>query len=336
MRRSVIGLPSGQRSPTYGAEMNGLAPIALFIFRRPEHLQRTLDTLARCPELRQSPVHVFGDGPRNEDDRAGVRASRQVAKAFFGDRAQYHFSDHNRGLARSIIEGVQAVLTQYKRVIVLEDDLELDARFLSFMNEALTRYENEPRVLQVSGYMFDFRPGRSRSSPYFLPFPSSWGWATWLRAWETFDTGARGWQQLHNDRALRRKFDLDGVYGYSNMLHATMTGQRDSWAVRWYWSIFKNAGLVAYPPQTLVRNSGFDGSGTHGRAWLRRFGRPSRGSTPVSFDLSAAPAFAPGDYADVKRAIWRQNGGSLGHAVDGLRRVLGRLRVALQTRAHKA
>jgi hypothetical protein len=47
------------------------------------------------------------------------------------------------------------------------------------------------------------------------------------------------------------------------MLLRQMSGEIDSWAIRWNWSVFCNDGLVSYPPVSLVKNTGFDGSGTH-------------------------------------------------------------------------
>jgi hypothetical protein len=48
------------------------------------------------------------------------------------------------------------------------------------------------------------------------------------------------------------------------MMKKQMSGASDSWAIRWYWSVFVAGGLVLFPPQSYVRNIGFDGSGTHG------------------------------------------------------------------------
>jgi hypothetical protein len=48
------------------------------------------------------------------------------------------------------------------------------------------------------------------------------------------------------------------------MLNNQMMGHIDSWAIRWYWSVFRRNGLVLYPPASLIRNIGLDGSGTHG------------------------------------------------------------------------
>jgi len=42
-----------------------------------------------------------------------------------------------------------------------------------------------------------------------------------------------------------------------------MNGKIDAWAIRWYLSTFILNGLTLYPKKSLVKNIGFDGSGTH-------------------------------------------------------------------------
>jgi hypothetical protein len=45
------------------------------------------------------------------------------------------------------------------------------------------------------------------------------------------------------------------------MLVNQQSGKTESWAIRWYLSVFFRGGLVLYPKKTLVENIGFDGSG---------------------------------------------------------------------------
>jgi len=47
------------------------------------------------------------------------------------------------------------------------------------------------------------------------------------------------------------------------MLEAQKKAKVDSWAIRWYLSVFIKNGLVLYPRKSLVENSGFDGSGVN-------------------------------------------------------------------------
>jgi hypothetical protein len=97
----------------------------------------------------------------------------------------------------------------------------------------------------------------------FLPFISSWGWATWDRAWQHFDRREDCFEQILSDAATRRRFDLNGRYKYSRILRAQQRKTVDSWAVFWYVSVFLRNGLALFPRKTLVLNLGFDGSGVN-------------------------------------------------------------------------
>jgi hypothetical protein len=301
--------------------LSTLAPIVLFAYRRPDHLRNTLESLKQCEGFSDSPVIVYCDGPRNSEENASVEATREVARALLGDQAEYHFSQVNQGLSRSVISGVSATLQRYDRIIVVEDDLQLAPTFLRFMNDALARYAGEGQVFQVSAYMFEPAGAATpERSAVFLPFPGSWGWATWRRAWGHFDPAATGWETLLSDRKLRRRFNLDGCYDYATMLVRQMTGQRDSWAVRWYWTIFQHGGLVLYPPASLVINAGMDGSGTHGRGRLRKFSAARTiSSVADAVDWPGSVRLDAQEYDKVKRALWMRNGGWVAYCMDRVR-----------------
>lgn len=302
--------------------MPNLAPIAVFAYKRPEHLRCTLDSLKRCDGFVSSKIIVFGDGPKTQSDHDAVEATRRIAQAQLGSKAEYHFRDKNAGLAASIIDGVTEVTQRFGRAIVLEDDLDLSANFLSYVNAGLDRYERDTNVFQISAQVFDTPELRNRNEALFLPFTTSWGWGTWQRAWGRFDPSADGWQRLRTDRALRRRFNLDGSYDFSTMLERQMAGFGDSWAIRWYWSVFRNDGVACFPPVSLVRNTGLDGSGTHGRGLLRRFKNQGNSRQIGSIELPDRVSVKEGDFQFVKKAIWRQNGGRTGAAIDMLRRRL--------------
>lgn len=273
----------------------------------------------QCEGFDGSTVFVFGDGPRNETERFSVKATRETARELLGTRAHYRFSDVNRGLSASIISGIDEVLQVHDRVIVIEDDLVLDKWFLKFMNEALDTYASMENVFQISGYMFEAPEINIKHDAVFMPFTVSWGWATWRRAWKAFEPDAPGWQRLLRDPGLRRRFNLDGSYDFSSMLVRQMLGFRDSWAVRWCWSVFGNKGLVLYPPVTMVKNTGFDGSGTHGRGVFRRFSTYGTLHQGLKVVMPKQTKVNPTLYGYVKQALWRQNGRYLGQMIDRLR-----------------
>lgn len=303
-----------------------MTPVAIFCHRRPGHLRRTIEALASCDGFADHPVTVFSDGPRTPEEAEGVAAVREVVRDMLGSRADLRAAETNRGLARSIIGGVSELCDSHGRVIVIEDDLDLAPSFLTHMTRALDRHADDPRVMQVSGHMFDVPEFAGRDRTVFLPLITTWGWATWGRAWKAFDAQAAGWEALLHDRALRHRFNVEGAYDYTTMLRRQMEGRRDSWGVRWYWSVFREQGLTVFPPRTLVRNMGQDGSGTHGSGWLRGWRRTNpEAGWPASAPETCAPArLVPEDFAAVKRAILAQNGGARGKAVDAVRRLIRR------------
>jgi hypothetical protein len=275
-----------------------------------------------CDGFAGTPVIVFCDGSKGDGDAAAVEQTRAVAKELLGEQAEYRFATSNHGLAKSIIAGVTGTVERYGRVIVVEDDLDLNPGFLTYMNDALDRYSEATDVYQVSGYTVT--NGSPTSSAAFFPFTVSWGWATWKRAWDRFDPTAKGWERLRTDKSLRKRFNLDGAYDYATMLWRQMAGRGDSWAIRWYWTVFSLGGLVLFPPTTLVRNSGFDGSGTHGRGALRKFASESTAGEAISVVLADAVRLDDQAFRAIKQAMWRRNGGWLGHLVDRARKMLWR------------
>lgn len=239
-----------------------LAPIAIFAFKRPDHLRGTLESLLANPEVSSSPVYVFCDGPRRPDEASAVEQTREVARSLAPAHTRFVMRDCNFGLRRSISEGVTDLVREFGKVIVIEDDLVISDQFIAFMNAGLDKYRDHDQVMQVSGHMFPISIPRAKE-PIFLPFTTTWGWATWRRAWEKFDGAGEGYAELQSRPDLRRKFNLDGAYPYFSMLEKQRSGKVDSWGILWYLSVFMHGGLVLYPRQSLVMNKGFDGTGTN-------------------------------------------------------------------------
>lgn len=240
---------------------SGLAPIGVFAFKRPLHLAKALESLAGNPEFLQSPLYIFCDGARRDSERADVERVREVARQCPHAAKVVVEQPQNLGLARSIVSGVSDLCARHGTAIVIEDDLTLSPLFLRYTNDALDRYRDADRVMQVSGHIFPRRI-TSRNDAVMLPMTTTYGWATWKRAWDHFDISMSGRARLAANPALRNQFDLDGACPYWEMLENQVKGQVDSWGIKWYLSVFMRQGLVVFPTETLVAHE-FDGTGTH-------------------------------------------------------------------------
>ena len=243
--------------------MTPLAAIALFAYNRPTHMRRAVESLLANKLAPTSDLFIFSDGPESTPQEPAIADVRRYANSVSGFRSVTVVERAtNLGLANSIIDGTTRLTKEFGRVIVVEDDLVVSPRFLEYMNRALERYQDDDSAMQVSGYMFPVDIG-AEADAFFMPFTTSWGWATWERAWRHFDPDMREFDALSSNRQLRDRFNLGGAYDYFGMLERQRGGSIDSWAIRWYLSVFMRDGLTLYPARTLVRNIGFDGSGTH-------------------------------------------------------------------------
>ena len=239
------------------------APIALFTYNRPRHVSQVISALQKNLLASNSDLFIFSDAPKNKFEVEAVLAVRQYIETVNGFKSiNVVKREKNCGLAHSIIDGVTSIVNKYGRIIVLEDDLIVTKNYLEFMNRALDKYENEEKIIQISGFMFPVELDSDEDS-VFLPLITSWGWATWKSAWQLFDADAKGYEKVNSDIELRNRFNLNGAYDFYSMLQDQLAGKIDSWAICWQLSTFLYGGLTLYPTQSLVMNAGFDGSGTH-------------------------------------------------------------------------
>lgn len=115
------------------------APVVIFGFNRPQCIKKTIESLLQNRESRFSDLYVFVDGPRKGKvgELEKIQEVQNIVKDVKGfNSLHYTFSETNKGLALSVIEGVTQVLDLYGKVIVLEDDLLLAPNFLNFLNSA--------------------------------------------------------------------------------------------------------------------------------------------------------------------------------------------------------
>ena len=238
-----------------------LTPIALFVYKRPHHTRKTLESLMANAEFQDSPLYVFCDGAKRIKDIPLVRETRELIRFYELDNATIIERGENMGLANSIITGVTELCNKYGRVIVVEDDLYLSPYFLKYMNTALDTYEEYDEVMHISGYMFPVRGQLPET--FFYRATSCWGWGTWKRAWDKFEPDAHTLLAGFKNRKKRREFDIQGSMKYYRMLILQAIGMSDSWAIRWYASVFLKNGLCLHPGKSLVNNIGHDDSGAH-------------------------------------------------------------------------
>ena len=252
------------------------APVAVFVYKRADHTEELLQSLAACSLAKETDVFIFADGQKPVQDlevfERDAREIKQVRSLINDSKWTECFrslaiteAESNRGLANSIIAGVTEVVNRYGRIIVLEDDLVVARDFLQYMNAALDYFENDKDKFAITGWSY---PAKSldeyKKDAWLFYRACSWGWGTWSDRWNKveFDPKKADFEGKLKDSAWCDKFTRGGN-DLPGMLRLQLDGKRDSWAIRWNAAAADLDMMTVYPKQSRIMNNGRDGSGTH-------------------------------------------------------------------------
>jgi len=242
--------------------MQKLAPIALFVYNRPDHTRRTLAYLQKNLLADESRLFIYADAAKTPADEAKVNEVREIIKDVSGFKAvKVVLRAQNMGLANSIIDGVTRLVNEYGAVIVFEDDLLSSPYTLQYFNEALTRYEHEDKLMHIGAYMYNLKD-KQLPETFLFRAATSWGWATWARAWKSFEPDIDVLMPRFDQSRISR-FSIEGTMNFWKQMLDFKAGKNNSWAIRWYASIFLKGGLTLNPSRSFIQNIGNDGSGIH-------------------------------------------------------------------------
>ena len=244
------------------------APVALFVYRRPEHAKKTLTALTANDLAGETDLVIFSDGPKGEADRTDVQVVREVIAEATGFRSiEIREQAENIGLARSIISGVTSLLESHERVIVIEDDLVSHPATLDYFNRCLDHYADNTGVFSISGYSHppDVMPlpADYGYDVYAIPRMQCWGWATWRDRWAKADFSMPDFAAFDASEAATAAYAHWIGSDSLATLRACMRGEKDVWACRWVYTHFKHHAVCLCPTRSLVDNIGLDGSGSN-------------------------------------------------------------------------
>lgn len=235
--------------------MNEIIPVVIFVYNRVD----LLNQLLICLKNDNVPLlYIFSDGPKNYIDEIKVKEVRnEINKIYWCEKIIYQ-QDINIGLGKSILYGVNKVLSLYKSAIFFEDDLVCTKGTYKYLTSALKIYENAQQVMSVTGWTHPrVTPTNLNNTPYFDGKSECWCWATWARAWKGMERTAL---ELYNECILNG-IDVE-KYGSDMPKMALEAEEKNLWAIRWWYLHLLQGGLCLRPPYSLVETTGWDGRGT--------------------------------------------------------------------------
>ncbi len=241
-----------------------LAPICLFTYNRLNETKQTVQALKKNFLASKSELFIFSDGPKNHHTDGKVKLVRDYIKTIDGFKTITIFeSKTNKGLANSIINGVTKVVNEYKKVIVLEDDLLTTPNFLDFMNQSLNFYQKNKKIISISGYTINLPSLKNSSKDFYFGYrASSWGWGVWKDRWISIDWDLNDYHDFIKDKKAVRDFKKGGS-DMPRMLRKHIEGEIDSWAIRFCYHQFKNNMVTLFPTISKLKSIGYSKEATH-------------------------------------------------------------------------
>lgn len=241
-----------------------IAPVVLLGYNRPSYTARVFEQI-RLAEPARLLLVMDGPHPDRDGDAESVQMTRSIVENIDWDCAVERFyAPVNLGLKNRVSTGLTEVFSHVSEAIILEDDCLPAPSFFHFATELLEKYRHESGVGVISGS--SRLRGRYVSS-YSYDFSADvriWGWATWARTWNAFDTSgdlSATWKPeeirsiVENLPPGSRRKSLSTMMGKAEEL--------DSWALPFVVHCLHQGYLNPVPAQNLVTNIGFGALSTH-------------------------------------------------------------------------
>jgi hypothetical protein len=283
------------------------SPVAFVVFNRPDTTARVFAEIRRAkPPI----LFIIADGARSTvsgESKAAEEVRRIATAVDWPCKVLTDFAESNLGCKRRVSSGLTWVFDKVDRAIILEDDVLPDPTFFRFCEELLLKYENDERILSITGSSFLSGYRRTSDSYYFSRCGSFAGWATWRRAWKLYDGEMKIWPTFRDGGWLKDVFhNRFIVERWTTCLERTYRNDINSWGYRWELTLWANNGLAIVPHANLVSNLGYGAGATHTTRVSEWAAVPTQ---PMTFPLTHPSFIVPDTQADAllhKRGFyWR-------------------------------
>ncbi|MCH2048239.1 MAG: methyltransferase domain-containing protein [Trichodesmium sp. ALOHA_ZT_67] len=238
-------------------------PVVIIIFNRPDTTEKVFQ---RIRQVKPPQLLVIADAPR--PDKPGevekcIAARKIVDLVDWKCEVLTNYAEVNLGCRERIYSGLNWAFSLVESAIILEDDCVPHLTFFRFCQELLDIYQDNNKVMAISGDNFQFGNNSIEYSYYFSRYPHCWGWATWRRAWKNYDNQMQLWPKLRDSKWLENILQNSHAVQYWSKIFQNNYQGFNSWAYAWIFASWNHHSLIILPKVNLVSNIGFGEEATH-------------------------------------------------------------------------
>lgn len=248
-------------------------PILFLIFNRPEVTQSVFDEIKK-----QKPkyLYVAADGARPAviEDIENCKVTRDLVMEGVDWECEIKtlFREENVGCGIAVSEAITWFFENVEQGIILEDDCLPHPSFFSYCETLLERYKENDQVYAIGGSNLQNGNRVGDASYFFSNYAYVWGWASWRRAWNSYDFSLKQLEAF-KEKQLIKTVDKRTVFKnyWISIFEKTASKEIDTWDYQWTFTVWNNGGLTIVPNVNLISNIGFGEEATH-----------TTGSSPLS------------------------------------------------------
>lgn len=239
-------------------------PVVLIVFNRPN---TTLRVFEKIRQIQPKELFIIADGPRsgNESDLTKCSQVLDIVNNVDWDcKILTKIAKSNLGCGINVSSGISWVFEQVDKAIILEDDCVPDLSFFPFCEELLIKYNDHTNIMNICGSNIYYPSTRKNSnSYYFSGYFSTYGWATWKRAWNKFDFSPTTEFTCETIKNFFGKNNIASEYWLYIFHNLRKNIRKSIWDCQWTLSCWSCSGISIKPYVNLVENIGFGADATH-------------------------------------------------------------------------
>ncbi|MBU0711493.1 MAG: nucleotide-diphospho-sugar transferase [Bacteroidota bacterium] len=213
-------------------------------------------------------LYIAADGPRSsvpgEYEKCQKVRNSIIDQIDWDCNVQTLFNNKNLGCGKGPAKAISWFFDNVEQGIILEDDCLPHPDFFDYCCEMLHYYQENEKIMVISGNNFQDGLIRGAASYYFTAYSNTWGWASWRRAWMNYDFYLDNFSLTEFRKVITPYFSNwnEQQMWIDKFLSMKKRGY-DAWDYQFSFHIWRNSGLCINPNVNLVSNIGFGEDATH-------------------------------------------------------------------------
>ena len=234
--------------------------VVILLFNRLEHTKKILQSIINN---QITEVTAYLDFPKNKKDKIIQIKIKKFLESKKGIKINLVERLKSYGLAKSVVSAVNESFKKgFEGVILLEDDCILLDGAKDFFFDGLKSLKDKKEVRSLCGYNLLGKKAIIDPNADLLLMNRflTWGWATWNDRWKEYEPSLR---KIVN-KTKKKGIDIQNFSHDMKLLANSkeyLNGSKNIWSISWILTHYLTSTYTVYPPETLIYNIGFDGSG---------------------------------------------------------------------------